>query len=591
MEAKALGYGVLLLPNAVEIPKEAWAEYRKLRKKGESTLEVAVRYGILKEESLAEIKLLVLDLDNPYEKVRKYWGEFIETFGIKGYQLERSKSENLKAFIPLTPILTEKGLAWYRPSEKHNNGHTHLENARELLGIWIAWWQRKGIQADVSFFFNLNHPVWYPEIEINGKVSKIEEVKGEYAGTLYDLYKRAKDVQAREKLYGFKIGKTWLNLTAYFWGDKLPVRPEDYKRQIQERQKVKVPWFIKLLYENKAEQEEKEKEISQTAEINVEALYEKSVFALASKHDSYRFIHVMLPAVGWAKYLGLCQSYVYDVLKEAIPDKKNFDRDFKIAWNKAWELEFKVQRRERRKRDLVSYLERTKLSDWTNKARKYLKERKRAYRQEILYDVFKGQKWLCDSVLNYLAERGEIRFEKEIHGRGRPRKVIIWLEDFSHINNNPPGACSSLGNKHFRLKGKDFEKKVEDGKQVPPLPNGDGAPKVLKKQKPIYVEGTIKRVFELERLLEFLGRLRGAVRFKELLRKYGDRSIALRSKLEALRKVGLIRVVRRGRLGNEYYVSLPERLNEFIDKLLEAENLYLNFYTETLKWIEWKKGS
>ncbi len=573
VEAKALGYGVLLLPNAVKVPNEAWAEYRKLCKKRESTLEVAIRYGLLKEESLAEIKLLVLDLDSHYEEVKKYWDEFIETFGIKGYKLERSKSGNLKAFIPLTPVLTEKGLAWYRPSEKHNNGHTHLENARELLGIWITWWQRKGIQADVSFFFNLNHPVWYPEIEVNGKVSKIEEVKGEYAGTLYDLYKRAKNVQARERLYGFKVGKTWLNLTAYFWGEKLPVKPEDYKRQMLEKQKLKVPWFIKLLYENRDDQE-KEKERNETKEVNVEVLYERAVLTLASKHDSYRFIYVMLPAVGWAKYLGLSRSYVYDVLKEAIPDKRNFDRDFKIAWSKAWELEFKVQKRDRRKKDLVSYLERTKLSDWTNKARRYLREKKRAYRQEILYDVFKGQKWLCDEVLNYLEAQGEVRFEKEIHGRGRPRKVIIWAGNFSHINNNPLGACS-FGNKHSSL-----NEKVSDGGEVQKI-----------KQKPLYVEETIRRVLELKRLLIFLEGLRGAIRFKELLRKYGDRSISLRSKLDALRTVGLIEVIRRGRLGNEYYVKLPERLNEFIDKLLEAENLFLNIYTERIRWIEWKKIS
>ncbi|RUM30058.1 MAG: hypothetical protein DSY32_02620, partial [Aquifex sp.] len=244
VEAKALGYGVLLLPNSVKVSKEAWVEYWELRQKGKSALDVAVRYEILKERNVAEIRFLVLDLDSPYEEVKEHWSEFVKTFGINGYTIERSKSGNFKAFISLAPVLTEKGPAWYRPSEKHNNGHTHLENARELLGIWIAWWQRKGIKADVSFFFNLNHPVWYPEIEVNGKVSKVEEVKEGYAGTLYDLYKKAKDVQAIEKLYGFKVGDRWLNLTAYFWGDKLPVKPEEYKKRMLERQKVRVPKFI-----------------------------------------------------------------------------------------------------------------------------------------------------------------------------------------------------------------------------------------------------------------------------------------------------------------------------------------------------------
>ena len=276
--------------------------------------------------------------------------------------------------------------------------------------------------------------------------------------------------------------------------------------------------------------------------------------------------------------------------REAIPDKRNFNKDFKIAWNKAWKLEFKVQRRKGRRKYFVSYLERTKLSDWTDKARKYLRERKRAYRQEIRYDVFKGQRWLCDWVLNYLWIEGEVKFDKEIHGRGRPKKVIIWVGDFRHINNNPLGACSSLGNKHSRESEKVSEGNLKKGISDSSPLNGCEAPKAPKKQKPLYVEETVRRVLELERLLEFLGGLERAVRFKELQRRYRERSISLRSKIDALKKVGLVRVVRRGRLGNEYYVNLPARLNEFIDKLLEAENLYLNIYTETLKWIEWKRN-
>ena len=48
-------------------------------------------------------------------------------------------------------------------------------------------------------------------------------------------------------------------------------------------------------------------------------------------------------------------------------------------------------------------------------------------RQEIL-GVCHRQEWLTDLILKYLYEIGYITFEKEVYGRGRPRKIAVLTE-------------------------------------------------------------------------------------------------------------------------------------------------------------------
>jgi len=50
--------------------------------------------------------------------------------------------------------------------------------------------------------------------------------------------------------------------------------------------------------------------------------WKRAVKGLVEKHSSYRFIHVIMPAVGWALYLGLDRSKVENYLKKVFNHRK-----------------------------------------------------------------------------------------------------------------------------------------------------------------------------------------------------------------------------------------------------------------------------
>jgi len=579
-EAKEKGLNVLMLPNPVRVSTEAWKGYTEKRKRGESAIDVAVKYRLLREENIAELRIAVLDLDDPYEEVRKLWDKFTEVFGIEGYTLERSKSGRFKAYLTLKPYLTPKGIAWYKPHEKHNNKHTHLENLRELYGIWISWWQKQGISIDTSFFYNLNHPVWFPEIEVDGKVSKIEEVKEGYAGSLYNLYRKAKQVQAEQGLWSFKAGNRKINLTVYFWEDKLPYTLREYRRKKEEENRLKVPEFIKALIGKEREKKQEERK----AEELIKELYRRAVLNLASKHESYRFIHVMLPSVGWARFLGFEESFVYGVLKDALPDKNNFDKDFRIAWERAWELEFSVPKGLKKKRNigkLIEKLERTKLRYWIERTKDFIKRKGEVFRQDLLKKIFHGQKWLCDLVLSVLEKEGLVIFRFTRGKVGRPSKLVCWIgeawktrvSEFSHKYNNCL-ACSGVGEQPTvekkngeLLKSRFFIQKTFD---------------FALKEKLIL----IRKIYEV--YLSVIGKKEpftlNELR-KELKIKVSKFKLSLI--LKALHLSNLIKKKSKGKRGIEVEGVKVNVLDEFISRLLKAEIIYLNELNERLKFIEW----
>ncbi|GAB6066266.1 hypothetical protein JCM9492_13590 [Aquifex pyrophilus] len=596
LEARAKGYSVLIYPNPIKVPKKAWGEYTKARKRGESTLAVAKKYKLLVEDNIAELRTVVLDLDTEYERVRKLWDEFIKTFGIEGYVLERSKSGRFKAYLFLKPYLTERGIAWYKPRAKHNNGHTHLENLRELYGIWIGWWQRKEINADTSFFYNLNHAVWYPEVAVEGKVSKIEEIKEEYAGSLYNLYRRAKEVQAEQGIWSFNSKGKWINLTAYFWGDKLPYVPEEYKRMKEEARKLKVPSFLwKVAKKVDGQVKEKEKEVEIKKEDIIERLYTKAVKSLASRHRSHRFIHVFFPAVGWAKNLGLDEDFVYEVLREAVPDKRNFDKDFKKAWKYARELEFNlpkwvkgkesIKKEVKGKRNLGKFLkelERTEITYWIERAKSYLRKKKEATRQELIHEVFKKQRWLCDEVIKLLERSGEVEVSVERRGVGRPRKVVRWKGreegEFRRPNNN---GCLISSQPPSASGGKGTSLEVVWGIKQGTLEFG--------------IDGVVRLAVRLKEVLRRIP-FGEPIKLRELRERIRNKEIYVRRielVLKALEEEGLIEKRRRGRKGIEVRLKDTEVYDEYLVKLLNGAILYKQLMDEREKFfekrMEWKE--
>ena len=370
-DLEELGLYPLILPQPVYIPASFWEEYRNCRDKE----ELIKKFGLLRDSSIYRFETVVIDIDSPFESVYPTWNELRERIGLRsGYQVYRTKSGRFKAYIYLL------------------DGTKDLKRAKELLAIIYAFFERKGLNADGTFVHRLNHPVFYEEFPLYN-YELVEDVKGRVA--FFRLYRRVKELQKELKIYTFK-GK---NLTEEFWGKKAPVKRKEKK----ECRIIKAPAFVRSLRENSLD--------------NLE-LWKKAVISLSEKHDSYRYIHVIQPAVGWAKYLELPEDDVTEFLVELLGERKR--KDIGKAWRYARELEFIVP-------ETVKWAGRTR-EEWEGEAIAYLQFKGEVSRQELIREVFANQKWLCDIIMDGLVKKGMVVFEFQVYGRGRPRKVFRLAE-------------------------------------------------------------------------------------------------------------------------------------------------------------------
>jgi len=390
------------LPNPIKIKRGYWEDYRGDYGDPRARIELAKRYALLRDDAILNIEVIVLDIDSPYEEVLPAWEELRCKLGIeRGYVLVRTKSGNFRAYIRIAPSVyevkkrtvvdgkvvetTEIREFWLSAGGRGRNGKTHLQNAQELQAILLAFFAKRGLKADHTFLGRLNHPVWAEEWELDGGRSAVMEKKGGYAGKLYDLYRRAKKLQREEGLWTF--GAT--NLTARFWRER-------GRALYKNKKKVIVPAFV-----------------VERLERELDDLYrwKLAVKKLAEKYSSYRFTRVMLPAVGWAKWLGLDRWEVEAYLRELLTDKKNFEKDLEKAYRQPalpfeWGGETAVLRKL-----LKEFLKRTKEG---------------AFRQDLLREVFKGQNWLLQQVESFALREGLIKREKVKRGRGRGRKAYLY---------------------------------------------------------------------------------------------------------------------------------------------------------------------
>ncbi|RUM27914.1 MAG: hypothetical protein DSY32_04940 [Aquifex sp.] len=331
----------------------------------------------------------MLDVDSPYEEVEPIFLELVERLGIKGYECGKTKSGNFRAIIYLEPLRIEvkvkKGKKeikkvktfYLRPNTRAKNGHTHLQNAKEIMAIINAYFRKKGLKADDSFK-RLNHPVWLGKDFYKRERKKTGETK------LYDLYRAVKKLQAEEGLW---------ETNKEFWKEK-------YKQE--KKGKVVIPSFV-------AKREVKILDDLEKWKI--------AVRSLAEKYTSYRFTKVMMPAVGWAKDLGLPESEVYDYLRELLPDKRNFDEDFEKAYRYAnCTFEWKGQRTGKdedlsTEKLVIMFLKKAKGG---------------TLRQTLLKEVFKGKNYLLQRIEKFLIESGYVYVRKEKIKRGKGRKAYIY---------------------------------------------------------------------------------------------------------------------------------------------------------------------
>jgi len=375
-DCQEVGIYPLILPQPVYVPQSFWEEYRYASDKASLVKE----YGLLKDSSIYRYETVVIDIDSPFDLVYPAWKELKERISLQsGYQVYRTKSGRFRAYIYLL------------------DGTKNLKRAKELLAIIYAFFESKGLNADETFVYRLNHPVFYEEFPLYN-YELIEDVEEGVA--FFGLYRRVKKLQKELKLYTFK-GK---NLTEEFWGKKTPEKKKKKDESGKEYRIIKAPAFIRKLEEGKLDNFE---------------LWKRAVTSLSQRHDSYRYIHVIQPAVGWAKYLELQEYEVADFLIELLGERKR--KDVEKAWKYARELEFNLP-------DTVKWWGKTR-EEWEGEVIAYMQFKKEVSRQELLKEVFGNQKWLCDMIMNGLVEKGIVAVSFVINGRGRPKKVYKLAEE------------------------------------------------------------------------------------------------------------------------------------------------------------------
>ncbi|MEO2065145.1 MAG: hypothetical protein ABGX17_01435, partial [Desulfurobacteriaceae bacterium] len=169
----------LILPQPVYIPPSFWEEYRYSSNKNELVKE----YELLKDSSIYRFETVVIDIDSPFDSVYPAWNELRERLALKsGYQVYRTKSGRFRAYIYLL------------------DGTKDLKRARELTAIIYAFFESKGLNADPTFVYRLNHPVFYEEFPLYN-YELVEDVKGRVA--FFGLYRRVKRLQKELGLYTF----------------------------------------------------------------------------------------------------------------------------------------------------------------------------------------------------------------------------------------------------------------------------------------------------------------------------------------------------------------------------------------------------
>ena len=373
-EAKNLNLYPLVLPQPVYVPQSFWEEYRRTETPEERS-SLVKEYGLLQDASIYRFKTVVVDVDSNFEVVYPIWEELRERLALRaGYQVYITKSGHFRAYIYLS------------------DGTKDLKRAKELLAIIYAFFERRGLKADRSFVWRLNHPVFYEEFPLYS-YELVEEAGGGVA--FFPLYRKVKRLQREFALWTFEEK----NLTEEFWGIKVPQKKFEGECRV-----VKAPAFKRRL----------ERELLDNFE-----LWKRAVISLVQKRSSYRYTYVIQPAVGWAKYLELPRDEVIEFLKERLGEEKR--KDVEKGWKYARELEFNLP-------ESVCWAGRTR-EEWEGIVIAELQFRGSVSRQELLKSVFFNQKWLCDLVMGGLVKKGVVVSNFVIYGRGRPRKVFSLAEE------------------------------------------------------------------------------------------------------------------------------------------------------------------
>jgi len=368
---KRHGLDILLHPNPVKLTSKFWEKYRKTRN-GIERLKLIRELKILEDKNIFSVNEIWVDIDSDFNQAFEVLNEMVKFFNKNKYGIDITPA--------ITLIKTKSGHLRFsfsiyslNPHGKNKNGRTNLENIKEFVKIINAFFAKHGLKADATFT-RINHPIW-----ITKKQTVILEATHEV--DFYLLFQKAKELKKEHKLY-----------------EEKPQKKEKSKKQKQLRH---IPAFL----------------ANKLSKINEDYIFQKAVESLYNKNKNKgRYIYFLQTVAGWCKYLNKSYSEYYDIAYTYCPDKQ---KDIETAWKYARELEFKTTEN----KDKYNFEE---LAD---KALAYLKEHKKAKRQELLKTIFFGQEWLEQEIMLQLKLNGLITETFERQNVGRPAKVYMIVEE------------------------------------------------------------------------------------------------------------------------------------------------------------------
>jgi len=358
-QAKKYNRDILLHPNPAKLTREFWERYRKT-KNGIERLKLIKELKILEDTNIFRVYEIWIDIDSDFNQAFEVLNEMVKFFNKNKYGIDIVPS--------ITLIKTKSGHLRFSFSiislythGKNKNGKTNLENIKEFVKIINAFFTKHGLKADATFT-RINHPIW-----LTKKQTVILEATHEV--DFYLLFQKAKELKKEYKLYESKPQK---------------------KKQKQLRH---IPAFL----------------ANKLSKINEDYIFQKAVESLYNKNkDKGRYIYFLQVLAGWCKYLNKSYSEYYDIAYKYCNDKQ---RDIETAWKYAKELEFKAESKYH------------SFEEYADKVISYLKEHKKATRQELLKEIFFNQKWLEQEVMQSLKENGLIEETFEKKEKGRPAKL------------------------------------------------------------------------------------------------------------------------------------------------------------------------
>lgn len=522
----------LLFPNPVKVPKEFWERYKKA-KNGYERLKIVKEFGLLADGSILQLRTLTIDIDSEFEKVLPAWEELREKLGIQeGYTVVKTKSGRFRAYISLKP--TEVTYVDKKTKEQRYRqfylSTKHLKRAQEFVSIILSYFEKKGLEADHTFS-RLNHPIFPEGIDYYGKTYEVVESKSGYAGKFYDLYKGIKQLQREENLW--YLGKTYL--PKKFWGKK----ERKVKEEKKECEVIKAPALKRILDDK---------------QLDLLELWKKAVWKLSSKHDSCRYTHVIQPAIGWAKYLGLPEEEVTEILIYLLGEEKR--KDIEKGWKYAKELEFHIP-------DNLGVWAGKRREEWEKEVRRFLKANNGvAFRQTLIKDVFKGQEWLTDLIMWGMVKKGIVEWRKYWEKEGRGRKPYVFA---------------------LRAESEALPKAVGAEEYIPNWLNGKKTVGITEKEKTLNNNSSLKGE-EQRSGLEVVGKSEDdkikrkdnhvlvCSRLQEDLEQFLDRYFSLRFDFQARAKA--LQIAVRGRVKMQTLMRLWEKDKELYRKLWSLLELF-----------------